>query len=98
VHGGLFDAGRKRLGAISVSCTAVGPTRPVGRAELLCDATYDVTGRGQILAAGHFYLDGRIPMPIIGGSGEFAGVTGSVASNTAPAKGFEDVDVLTLQR
>jgi hypothetical protein len=98
VHGGLFDAAKKRLGAISVSCTAVGATRPVGSAELLCTATYDVTGRGQVVAAGVFYLDGRVPMPIVGGSGEFAGVSGSVASNAKPAKGFDDVDVLTLSR
>jgi hypothetical protein len=97
-HGGLFDAGRKRLGSLSVTCTAVGATRPVPEAELFCQAVYDVTGRGQVVASGRFSLEGRIPLPVVGGTGQFAGVTGSVLSNAKPAKGFDDVDVLTLQR
>ena len=97
-HGGLFDAARKRLGTISTTCTAEGAPKPIFRAPLLCLVTYDVTGGGQVIAAGHFSLDGKGTLPIVGGSGAYAGVRGTVTSAAAPAKGFDDADVLTLQR
>jgi hypothetical protein len=97
-HGGLFDAGRHRLGTISAACTGVGASKPIFAVQLLCTVTYDVTGRGQVVAAGHFSLDGKGTLPVVGGSGDFAGVRGTVTSAAKPEKGFDDADVLSLTR
>jgi hypothetical protein len=93
--GALFDAARHRLGTISGDCTAVGPAKAIFRVALLCTVTYKVAA-GQIVAAGDFALSGDATLPIVGGSGAYAGARGTVTSTVTPAKGFEDADVITL--
>jgi hypothetical protein len=92
--GGLFDTSRKQLGTIGTSCTAAGPTKPILSATLLCTVSYQVAD-GQIVASGFFKLNGTGVLPIVGGSGAYAGARGTVTSGK-PAKGFEDADVITL--
>jgi hypothetical protein len=94
-YGALFDTAHHRLGTISGDCTAVGPSKAIFRVALLCTVTYKVAG-GQIVAAGNFALSGDATLPIVGGSGAYAGARGTVTSTVKPAKGFDDADVITL--
>lgn len=93
-QGALFDAGKKRVGTIATTCTGAGPTKPIFAATLLCTATYQVAD-GQIVASGVFKLDGSGTLPIVGGSGAYAGAHGTVTS-AKPAKGYESADVITI--
>jgi hypothetical protein len=93
-HGALFDASKKKVGTLATSCTGAGSTKPVFAATLLCTATYQVAD-GQIVASGFFKLDGSGSLPIVGGSGAYAGARGTVTSGK-PAKGYESADIITL--
>jgi hypothetical protein len=95
-YGGLYDTARKRLGTISGDCVAVGATAPIFKVALQCVVTYNLPA-GQIVAGGRFALNDSGTLPIVGGSGLYAGVRGTVKSNVKPAKGFDDADVLTLE-
>lgn len=90
----LYDANRKAVGTLYTDCSGVGPTKPVFGATLQCLATYRF-GDGQIVAAGTTRLTGGTPLPVVGGSGAYAGARGSVQL-TQPARGFDSADVITI--
>ena len=89
----LFDAAGKRVGTLHTDCTGTGPTGPLPSAGLLCTTAYTFSS-GQIVAAGAFKLDGG-EMPIIAGTGAFAGARGTVKTG-APARGYDSADVITI--
>jgi hypothetical protein len=77
----MLDADtRVEVGSLAVSCILVDPIKSLYR----CPAnTIFLTGRGQIVFDETVYLGGPWypkPWPIISGSGEFLGATGSVIS------------------
>lgn len=90
----LFDPGKKRIGTLYTDCTGVGPPKPFRSATLLCRVAYTFSD-GQIVAAGSFKLDGSGRLPIVGGTGTYAGVRGSVSS-AKPAKGYDSADLITI--
>ncbi|MEJ7798666.1 MAG: hypothetical protein WKF48_11535 [Solirubrobacteraceae bacterium] len=92
----LFDTSRKRIGTLYTDCTGVGPTRSLFKgATLLCTVSYKLSD-GQIVAAGAVELgDDRAEVPIVGGTGAYAGARGTVKM-AKPAKGFDSADVITI--
>jgi len=90
----LFDAAKKRVGTLYTDCTGVGPTKPFSTATLLCRLAYTLSD-GQIVAVGQFKLDGSGRVPIVGGTGAYAGARGSISS-AKPAKGFDSADLITI--
>lgn len=90
----LFDANKKALGTLYTDCSGVGPTKPIFAATLQCLLTYRFAD-GQIVAAGTTRLTGGKPLPLVGGTGAYAGAHGSVQL-TKPAKGFDSADEITI--
>lgn len=95
IGGRLESAAHKRVGTFGGTCTVVGSGRSFVTTPLLCQAVYR-TPNGQIEALGMMTLS-RTNLIVLGGSGAYAGVHGTVAPGKA-AKGFEDADMLTLER
>lgn len=94
VRQAVFNTSRKRIGKLYTDCTGVGPTKPLfGGATLLCTVTYKLSD-GEIVAAGAVSLK-RFEIPIIGGTGAYAGARGTVKT-VKPAKGFDSADVITI--
>jgi len=92
----LFGPDRKPTGTLFTDCTGVGPTKGFSAATLLCTVTYKFA-KGQLVASGVLKLDGSARVPIVGGSGAYAGAQGTVRSSR-PAKGFDSADVITITR
>jgi len=93
----LFGPGKKPTGTLFTECTGVGPTKGFSAATLLCTVTYKFA-KGQIVASGVFKLDDNSArVPIVGGSGAYAGAQGTVRSSR-PAKGFDSADIITITR
>lgn len=92
----MFDpASKRRVGTLYTDCTGVGPTKPFPAVTLLCRLSYNFSD-GQIVAAGSFKLDdAKAGVPIVGGTGAYAGASGSFKS-AQPAKGFDSTDVITI--
>ncbi|CAA9504445.1 MAG: hypothetical protein AVDCRST_MAG67-2233 [uncultured Solirubrobacteraceae bacterium] len=92
----MFDpASRKRVGTLYTDCTGVGPTKRFPAVTLLCRVSYTFAN-GQIVAAGSFKLDDAdAEVPIVGGTGAYAGASGSFKS-AQPATGFDSTDVITI--
>lgn len=91
----LFDADKRRIGTLYTDCTSVGPTATFPRLTLLCTVTYKL-GDGQIVAAGTArFNDDTSELPIVGGTGAYAGARGAVKT-TKPIKGYDSADVLTI--
>lgn len=91
----LFDASKKRVGTLYTDCAGVGPTKPLfSGATLLCTLSYRFTN-GQIVAAGMAKLNGGLEVPIVAGTGAYAGAHGSIKA-AQPAKGFDSADVITI--
>jgi len=91
---GVFDSAGKRIGLLYTDCTGVGPTKPLFQgARLLCTVTYKLPD-GEIVAAGALSLTG-FEIPIVGGSGAYAGAEGTVKT-IKPAKGYDSADVITI--
>ncbi len=92
----MFDPGsKKRIGTLHTDCTGVGPTKRFPSVTLLCKVSYTFFD-GQIVAAGTFKLDDdNAEIPIVGGTGAYAGARGSFKS-AKPAKGFDSTDVITI--
>lgn len=90
----LFDAARKPLGTLYTDCSGVGPAKPIFEATLQCLATYRFAD-GQIVAAGTVRLSAGTPLPLVTGTGAYAGARGSVRL-VKPAKGFDSADEITL--
>ena len=66
----------------------------VSAGDRLCTVTYRFAD-GQIVAAGAFKLDGSAEVPIVGGTGAYAGASGTVKPGR-PARGFDSADVITI--
>lgn len=90
----LFDANKKRVGTLFTDCSGVGATKPIFDATLQCSLTYRFAD-GQIIAAGTTSLTGGKPISLIGGTGAYAGVRGTVQL-TKPAAGFDSADLITI--
>ncbi|MDQ3631532.1 MAG: dirigent protein [Actinomycetota bacterium] len=92
----MFDpASKKRVGTLHTDCTGVGPTKPFPAVTLLCRVSYTFSD-GQIVGAGSFRLDDEnAEVPIVGGTGAYAGARGSFRSGQ-PAKGFDSTDVIAI--
>jgi len=90
----LFGTSRQPVGTLYTDCTGVGPTKPFPAATLLCSVTYTFSS-GQIVASGAFKLDGSAAIPIVGGTGAYAGARGTVKS-VRPAQGFDSADLITI--
>lgn len=91
----LFDATDKRIGTLYTDCTGVGPTKPFTGATLLCTVTFSLRD-GKVVAAGVAKLDGSANVPIVGGTGAYAGARGSITSGRA-AKGYDSADVIAIR-
>ncbi len=93
----MFDERDRRIGTLFTDCVGVGPTAPLFEATMQCTSTWRF-GDGQIVGEGIVRLSDRSPgarFPIVGGSGAYRG-TGGEASAGAPVKGYDSVDVLSL--
>lgn len=91
----LFDAHRRRIGTLYTDCTSVGPTRPFPRLTVLCTVTYKLAD-GQIVAVGATRFDDENgELPIIGGTGAYAGARGTLRF-AKPMRGYDTAVVITL--
>lgn len=95
ISGALETTGHHRLGRFGGTCTAIGAGKSFVTTPLLCQAVYRVAG-GQIEATGMMTLS-KTNLVIIGGSGIYAGVHGTVTPGRKAA-GFDDADKLTFTR
>ena len=93
-----FDTNGARVGSAYFQCTNTGRKAVAARAWLQCMQTYTLAD-GQIVTAGVFrFVDAdRLNVAVVGGSGAYSGVSGSLTSG-APVQGFDSVDVLHLDR
>ena len=91
----LFDGDKQRIGTLFTDCTSVGPTAMFPRLTMLCTVTYKL-GNGQLVAAGTArFSDDTSELPIVGGTGAYAGAQGTVRT-TKPMKGYDSADVITI--
>ncbi|HEV2774213.1 MAG TPA: hypothetical protein VGV90_01345 [Solirubrobacteraceae bacterium] len=91
----VFDSDKRRIGTLYTDCTSVGPTAAFPRLTMLCTVTYKF-GDGQIVAAGAARFDDNSgEVPIVGGSGAYAGARGSVKT-AKPMRGYDSADVITI--
>jgi hypothetical protein len=92
ITSGVYGAAHHRLGVFGGQCTALG-TGALTRTLFLCHAVYRLGG-GQIVTAGVMTV-GATDLVIVGGSGAYEGVHGTVTPGK-PAKGFFEADKLTI--
>ena len=92
----MASAAGARLGSAHTQCVNVGAGASGAAALLQCTQTYRFAD-GQVVAAGlvRFSQVDRMQIPIVGGSGAYRGATGQLTAG-APVKGFDSVDVLSL--
>lgn len=95
VGGSLQDPSHRQLGTFGGTCTVVGAGSSFETTPLSCQAIYKLRD-GQIVAMGMMTLS-RTSLVIVGGSGAYAHVHGTVSPGR-PAKGFSDADKLTMER
>lgn len=82
----LYDAtDTTRVGVVHYECTA----QP-GNGWELCTAALDISGRGMLVSTGslHFTDATTYPMPVTGGTGDFANVRGDAVIESA-AHGYK---------
>ena len=91
----LYDAAGKRQGTLLGSCLAEGPTKSFLKAPTLCYGTYMLAG-GDVEVMGRQEFGGPTVIAILGGTGAYAGMTGTDTTTAKPAKGFDSTDTLTL--
>lgn len=91
----LLDANKGRLGTLYTDCTSLGPTRPFPRLTVLCTVTYKLAD-GQIVAMGATRFDDENgELPIVGGTGAYAGARGTVRP-AKPMQGYDSAVVITI--
>lgn len=91
----LFDESNKRVGTLFTDCVGVGQTTVLFKATLQCVATYRL-GRGQVVASGVVRLSDRnATAGIVGGTRAYRGAKGQISPG-APARGYQSVDVISL--
>ena len=91
--GPLHDGAGKRVGAISTECTAMGRGRFYA-VTLSCQVTFALRD-GQVVAAGTASLGGDYRLAVVGGTGAYAGVRGTMTPGKK-LKGYDDADRLDL--
>jgi len=91
----LFDAAKNKVGKVGFDCAVMETAPKFFLAQLECTVTYS-TAQGDIVAAGFYKLDGSQTMPVVGGTGSYAGAHGTLGAGK-PAAGYDSADVITLQ-
>jgi hypothetical protein len=81
-------------GTETSDCVVTGAARAIPQAQVQCALVYRLP-RGELIAVGDLRLRPGQRVPIVGGTGAYAGARGYVTSR-APHRGFDSRDVLVL--